>query len=370
MCGLFGAQSRTLSTSEIDALKELGVMASLRGRDSTGIGIVHKQKGKENLYGYRLKKHPTNATDFLYSRIIDEYIKEYVPFVIAGHCRWATVGSINKTNSHPFLYGSIIGMHNGTVPAYRPDKAKEETESDSSNLFKFMSENNAEEAIVKGKDGAMALVWIDLRTKTINFFRNKDRPLFHSKTSSQALYWSSEAGAINYINIRSHINFDTPTAFDTNKIYTYELGGLEPVKVTDLTEKLTPKTYVYKPTEVPRLIRPPYSWDDAPWEGRFQPPKEEDRKVVDLTSFRQGNPVEVGEHAGKVYLGYNDARIAPKLAATILNNGCAWCSAPKTVEDQVAWVSKDEFVCDDCLQEDFVKQYFHVNPVFGKLVEA
>jgi len=36
---------------------------------------------------------------------------------IAGHTRQATRGKVNRQNSHPFRYGSIIGCHNGMVDA-------------------------------------------------------------------------------------------------------------------------------------------------------------------------------------------------------------------------------------------------------------
>lgn len=361
MCGLFGLQSTSLSGVEIDTFREIGTLSSFRGRDSTGIATV--SRGKKNQVCFKNHKFPTNPVSFLYHPVIEKTISDLRPYVIAGHCRWATLGDVNKTNAHPFLEGSIIGMHNGTVEAFAPDKDKLAEESDSMNLFRFMAKEGAVEAIKKGKDGAMALVWIDIGKKTINFYRNIKRPLYWSVTTGRTMFWASEAMFLDIANRRSTITFETPKIFDVDKIYTFHLGGITPSNVHDLSEVLRPKSTFHF-----RSRQSSAPWED--WEGDFSTDM---AKAWELYDNGADAPLQLPAPPGstdtQIYIGYGGTAYSVAAAKQALNCGCGMCGSVKDVSDQVAWLSHTDYICDDCINSPLVEEYGNKNLTVSRLVD-
>lgn len=39
------------------------------------------------------------------------------------------------------------------------------------------------------------------------------------------------------------------------------------------------------------------------------------------------------------------------------HKGCAWCGSAATWGQRVAFIDHDEFICDDCMDTDEVKEY-------------
>ena len=184
MCGLFGGISSVLMEAEIEAVYDMGFLSALRGIDSSGLAILISSSSSPSPNPKRkqiLIRQLTNPVSMLLS---DETQNAMNPsnhgktkniFLMAGHARYASVGSVTEENIQPLQHNHIIGMHNGTIPSL---KEPSNDLSDSKNLIKCISEEgikNTIESRVTG--GSYALVYIDSENKTLNFIRNEDRPL-------------------------------------------------------------------------------------------------------------------------------------------------------------------------------------------------
>jgi hypothetical protein len=111
---------------------------------------------------------------------------------LMGHNRYATVGSVNAANAHPFEAGSVIGAHNGTLKrkALLDDALDYHTDSEA--IFHNIDIHGIEKTLGM-LDGAYALSWYDSADKTINLIRNSERDLYYSYSDdNKAVYWSSE----------------------------------------------------------------------------------------------------------------------------------------------------------------------------------
>lgn len=60
-----------------------------------------------------------------------------------------------------------------------------------------------------------------------------------------------------------------------------------------------------------------------------------------------------------LYKGYDDELITEKVFEERTKHGCAWCSAHIDVKDadDIKWISKNDFICPDCVEQPEVKQY-------------
>ena len=60
-----------------------------------------------------------------------------------------------------------------------------------------------------------------------------------------------------------------------------------------------------------------------------------------------------------LYPGYGGELITEKQFDERTKRGCAWCSAHVGVEDadDIKWISKNDFICPDCVEQPEVKQY-------------
>ena len=80
------------------AFKDLLVMDSLRGPDSTGVLGV----GGPTI-GHRVAKRALHAVDMLDHKSLTSLILR-PNVMLLGHNRWATQGGINNINAHPFEF--------------------------------------------------------------------------------------------------------------------------------------------------------------------------------------------------------------------------------------------------------------------------
>jgi hypothetical protein len=125
---------------------------------------------------------------------------------LMGHCRAATVGSILKSNAHPFSFPGVVGAMNGTF--YGSFDGSNDFDTDSEAIF-----NNIDKAIGEGKDAIevglqnsmvyspkFALTFINKKDSTLNFIRNKERPLhFTYIHDRKTLVWSSTSEMLECI---------------------------------------------------------------------------------------------------------------------------------------------------------------------------
>jgi glucosamine 6-phosphate synthetase-like amidotransferase/phosphosugar isomerase protein len=118
ICGIFGA------VAQPGKKINLGIVAAL--------AWANRERGTDSL-GYfdssgRMTKRATDPATAMRDEKLQKWLKnsQDSAWFIAGHTRFATRGSVNRRNSHPFRYGRIIGSHNGMVGA--PGKFKVDSE--------------------------------------------------------------------------------------------------------------------------------------------------------------------------------------------------------------------------------------------------
>lgn len=184
MCGLVGVVGN-ITPKVGRAFKDLLVFDSVRGPHSTGVAFIY------SFVDPRILKKAVVPHQFF--ELPDwENNNRIVSKCLMGHNRWATTGLINDENAHPFENESIIGMHNGTLLNQDLLDDSECFEVDSENIFHHIHLNGVKDTVSK-LHGAYALVWYDKADKTINFLRNKDRPLSFAMTKDmETLFWASE----------------------------------------------------------------------------------------------------------------------------------------------------------------------------------
>jgi len=190
MCGIVGfSGSSPFDTNKIEKLLLCNMS---RGTDATGI---YNRK--------TIIKEAKNAILFLAENSLEPELK------FIGHCRAGTVGSkTDNKNAHPFEYGEIVGVHNGTL-RYTLDLAKivdwtgKDWDVDSQILIKGIADNKHIE-MFKSLDGAAALIWSHKEEpSTIYCYRNDERPLFRGHVEEEGMYLSSIEESLQLIGCTS-----------------------------------------------------------------------------------------------------------------------------------------------------------------------
>lgn len=188
-------------------VKVLLKLDTIRGPHSTGLLGVTKQ-GVCNIF----KKVGTPWE-------LEEY-KGWDTFwgrqhaVLIGHNRHATQGAINHVNAHPYEHGYLYGVHNGSLTNKWKLEDSKDFDVDSDNLYHHMLCNGLEHT-VKRIEGAFALVWYDETDKTINFVRNKERPLHMAYSKDgKTLFWASEGWMLLVAADKANVQLEKSFALD------------------------------------------------------------------------------------------------------------------------------------------------------------
>lgn len=181
------------------------ILDVLRGEDSTGVASVSKYQGADVMVAKTLG-NPYNLFETKgFERVMNRSSR-----VLIGHNRFATSGAINRSNAHPFENEGLVGAHNGTLTNKSDLLDSELFKVDSENLFHYIYKRGVQEAI-KNTAGAWALTWWNKEESTMNFLRNKERPLWvaFSKDDKQ-LFWASEPWMLLAALGRNDIKFEEP----------------------------------------------------------------------------------------------------------------------------------------------------------------
>ncbi len=222
-CGLFGASADDIKNISMDKLKILGIFNDTRGGHSCGIsldGDVYYGTNKDKLF-----KDFISTTDIL--------APDELPIVM-GHTRFATGGTHNEENAHPFGFGDnghyyrFIGAHNGSlknhlelaklydietsIPAPTSyNKKLTRTKIDSEILLEILKTSGYK--VLEQYEGAAALSLYDTTEPNVLYlyhgksklyktssFATEERPLFYYKTKNNVLYYSSIKESLDAIN--------------------------------------------------------------------------------------------------------------------------------------------------------------------------
>lgn len=240
MCGLVGIAGKLQFHDEL-TMKRMLVFDYFRGPDSTGFAAL--RSFNREVKGAKIASHPLDLFDM---KRFNDALNANASTVFLGHNRLATKGGVNSNNAHPFVFGHIIGAHNGTLDV-ESWKALEEIvgdkfDVDSQAIFAAIAKVGIEEVAPK-LQGAWALTWIDLKDNTINFLRNKERPFWIAFNEDRDhLFWASEWPIIHAAAEMSNHDYKFAvdadgTSFgetDVNVWYRYDIdklkaGSKEPV---------------------------------------------------------------------------------------------------------------------------------------------
>lgn len=112
-----------------------------------------------------------------------------------GHNRSKTVGEVSRKNAHPFMFDDILGAHNGTIDYMNKGRLERgvDFKTDSEAIFNNIQVHGIADTIGKIEESeAYALAWYDRRDNTLNFTRNKHRPLVYCTVNKgKTIFWAS-----------------------------------------------------------------------------------------------------------------------------------------------------------------------------------
>lgn len=196
MCGLVGVAGHLEFKDEF-TMKRLLLADYFRGTDSTGMAAIRTNGAAV------VAKLASNPIDLFDSTKFKSVLNGNASRAFIGHNRAATMGLVTTANAHPFQIDHITGAHNGTLCLRSinalQDELGEKFSVDSELLFAAIAKLGVKRAIelcYEGKDsntGAWAIVWHDENEGTLNFLRNKHRPLFMTwEKNFHRLFWASE----------------------------------------------------------------------------------------------------------------------------------------------------------------------------------
>lgn len=243
MCGLVGIAGK-LQVNDEDIMKRLLVLDFFRGPHSTGLAAITTD---EKVRDSEILKMAVNPIDFFGLKAFDRLLSAYQRKAFIGHNRYATVGKIDNLNAHPFNFGHIYGAHNGTLFTKDWDNldemSGEKTAVDSAGLYAAIAACGVEEVIPSittgdtSREGAWALTWYDEKENTMNFIRNKHRPLWYAFDKEfKRIVWASEYHMINSAVVGSKLskNFELATDKKGNSFFAFEADTLYSIDMDEL----------------------------------------------------------------------------------------------------------------------------------------
>ena len=237
MCGLVG-MAGDLEYRDESTMRKLLLLDYLRGTDSTGFAAIGKD------FDWKIAKMASHPIDLFDSFKFKQALTGATSHAFIGHNRAATRGAVNGVNAHPFEYKHIVGAHNGTLDQASwtrlEEAVGEKFGTDSNAIFAAIATLGVEEAIglmeegATSQTGAWALVWYDGKQHTINFLKNKHRPLWlASSDEGDKIFWASEWEMIDYSTASSSTKYDFHFDGDhcyfplpDNQLHSYDLMQL------------------------------------------------------------------------------------------------------------------------------------------------
>lgn len=229
MCGLVAFLSKKATGFSIEegaALSYSMMLNQFRGDDSTGMMCV------DNKGGWSYIKSVGGFKSLMNHRGYDDFRKVIMNEgrLVLGHGRAATRGTVTVENAHPFHIKDqdeeIIFMHNGTLHGYQTLEGMHKHSVDSEFLGTMIVKHGAEKALSE-IDGAMAVMWWDVKRQTFNFFRNNERPLYFMSTKKGELFLNSEKWILEFINHKYNLKIEDKEIYMLNDMVhnAYKVNG-------------------------------------------------------------------------------------------------------------------------------------------------
>ncbi len=279
MCGHVGVFTKYIVEGEKKIFNDLLFLDVLRGEDSTGVAIVSGLSAVKPEAHYEVFKSigcPSNLFQEHGSGLKKRTLSHRSASLMMGHNRFATQGGVSTDTAHPFDFPNLIGAHNGTVSqsSLKDFTGYKDFNVDSQIIFAHLDNTMDIDKVWKDADGAMALVWWDKTTNTLNLARNKERDLHfvYSKTDA-TLFWASEQWMLYVACSRNNMDINDVVQVVPNKHYKFVIG--KDGKVSHTTSDIAP--FIPKPLPKHNYSNNVYGrysggmyndWDD--WETRQQ----------------------------------------------------------------------------------------------------
>jgi asparagine synthetase B (glutamine-hydrolysing) len=193
MCGIVGAIGAP-GKKMYEAFADMLQMDVLRGCDSTGGIVVAKDKKSWWI------KNCVLPTDLIQNKEFEKAFKDAADTNIAyvGHNRFATKGSVNTDNAHPFDHDGITLVHNGTLYGQRllekgcNGKEDQKFETDSEAITWSIANRGIDETWERVL-GAATIVWYDNKKQRLFILSNKQRPFSYGYTKGRTrMFFASE----------------------------------------------------------------------------------------------------------------------------------------------------------------------------------
>lgn len=253
MCGLVGIATQDFQKGDITAFENMLYLDTIRGWDSTGVGMISKPNSRKKVDHIFTHKRAITGMEFLATRVWEAMSKTAFidGRVLFGHNRAATKGAVCDMNAHPFTHDNITLMHNGSLGYWRniggiPCNFDVDSEAICYALSKCTTYADAS-AVISDIQGAFALVWHDTDDDTINFVRNEERPLWYANVETyqgknRGIIWASEEEFITIAARKGGINISEPTKVPVGQWVSISVETLRVVASTEV-EVHVPKKY-------------------------------------------------------------------------------------------------------------------------------
>ena len=243
MCGIVGVLGGGIVSADSKVFTQLLQIDTLRGAHSTGVFLTDNVDSaiyKKAVDGYTFTDLRT------YGRVLDS--TKCIPSLLLGHNRYATMGSINDENAHPFQDGDTTLVHNGSLKTgwenYLHDSKRTFVDSEA---ICFNVEHEGMKKTVEKLNGAFTLISHDKAEDTVTFVRNDERPMYFTHHKHRdVMYFASEAYMLDMVLTRNNIQYKDVMPMRSDAIITYDLMAkdvLGSIKVdTDVKYFVPPPT--------------------------------------------------------------------------------------------------------------------------------
>lgn len=382
MCGLVG-MCGFLEHKHKNMMKELLFLDTLRGKDSTGLSVVDRDRTiltrKMTVPGYEFIEYPS----------VDKAMSHGDQIWI-GHNRFRTRGDVSKANAHPFEVLDnnddvlLVGAHNGTIDnkwdLERQLNGKK-FDTDSEAVFNLLVEAPNFKEAIKSLKGAWALVWWDPTTNSVHFCRNKERPLVYAFSEDRkVLMWASESWML--INTARRCNVDlekNEKGFSCwltlpDNLYTMEVPQERNVALPELERE---GGYTGMPVVTFHKNRQG-SWHHGGWwddeeddvlsknavETKDKEAEAKGTKSSEADKTKDERPIIVlGTPPALAKIrGFDGAPLSHEQFARIKARGCVWCKRAFNENVAHAFLNEDSLVCTRCIHDRHPKDGDRVRP--------